>query len=151
MAWKFWVTRMNDSRKNVPLCGILILNGLMPYQLLFGVKICTVNQSMNLFARSLSQIWMWVSACNRVTRMVIKLPFVMCSTTACEQALQVQWTQLLVWSMIQSSQMLVTGDILQWYEPRGIHFTNLLKIYFFIIKGPVALKQTEIEEMRSLL
>ena len=56
MAWKFWVTRMNDSRKNVPLCGILILNGLMPYQLLFGVKICTVNQSMNLFARSLSQI-----------------------------------------------------------------------------------------------
>jgi len=48
----------------------------MPYHSLFGVKLCTVNQSMNLFARSLSQIWMRVSACNHVTRLVIKLPFV---------------------------------------------------------------------------
>lgn len=136
MGWTFRVTRMDDSgKKNVPLCGILILNGLMPYQSLFGVKIGTVNRSMNLFVLSVSQIWMRVSACNHVTRLVIKLPFVMFSTTACEQALQVQWAQLLVWSMIQSSQMLVTGDILQWCEPRGLQFTNLWKYIFYIKKA----------------
>ena len=146
MAWKVRVTRMDDSRDTyAPLCGILILKVLMSYQSLFGVKICTVNRSMNLFVRSLSQIWMQVSACNHVTRLVIKLPFVMCNTTACEQALQVQWTQLLVWSMIQSSQMLVTCDILQWCEPRGLQFTNLWK-YMFKITRPVTLKQIEIEE-----
>ena len=89
------------------------------------------SQSMNLFVLSISQIWMRVSACNHVIRLVIKLPFVTCSTTACEQALQVQWTRLLVWSMIQSSQMLVTGDILQWCEPRGLQFTNLWKYIFY--------------------
>jgi len=43
VAWNFRVMRMDDSRKNVPLWGTLILNGLMPYQSLFEVKICTVK------------------------------------------------------------------------------------------------------------
>ena len=30
-------------------------------------------------------------ACDHVIRLVVRLPFVMCNTTGCEQALQVRW------------------------------------------------------------